>query len=166
MHDAQAGLEVQRPQVRGPLPALRKDPYAAAGPVQQVRTRLQALPAALRAAAVQRQGADPAEKGQRAQVAGIHHRPAGTAECVVEWQQQQRVPPGDVVGHEDQRPLGQRGPSLGESAHPQPVQPAGHPPPRVRPGQPQEGLPAGVAGPSQRLCVGAIHTASRCACAA
>src|SRR5271165_3002848 len=86
VHGPDAVLEVQWPQVGGTLTTLREDPQSAAGTVEQGGRVLEALPAAVMAAAIQGQGAHPAEEGQLAQVLGVHDRPAQATQRLVEHQ--------------------------------------------------------------------------------
>jgi len=64
-------------------------------------------------AAVQWQSAEPAQERQGADTPDIHHRPAHSAKGFVKHQQKHRVPPGDVVGREDDRSISQGGTGVG-----------------------------------------------------
>ena len=159
MQDAQTALEVQWTQMRRTLSALGKDPHRAAGPIQQLGAGLQALTSAVGVASVQWQGAEPAQERHGANTPGVHHRPAHSTEGFVEHQQNQRVPPCDMVGREDDGPIGQGGAGVGQAVHPQAIQPARNASARIWPGDAKEGGPAGIPGPGQGLAVG-VHARS------
>ena len=159
----QPRFEIQRTQMSGPLPTLREHPQSATRPIEQICTGLQATAAALLAAAVQRQCANPAQKRQSTQVRRVHDGPADAAQRLVDHYQQQTVPPGDVVRGEHQRPFGECSAGPFEAGNPQAVESASDPASRVGARKGQEARTPGVAGPGQRRPVGVprAHAAPR-----